>query len=95
MVMLFFSAVAVIPSGMGTTTGQGSSPVMMVRYSVDGGNTFEPEEMLLLGALGQYDTRVSTNNLGTARNWVIDFSVSDPVDVIVVQALARGSFGSW
>lgn len=84
-----------VNSGMGTTSGQGVDPVMMVRYSIDGGNTFEPEEMLLLGKLGAYDTRVSTNNLGTARNWVIDFSVSDPVDVVIMQALARGSFGSW
>lgn len=84
-----------VNSGCGTTSGQGSEPVMMVKYSMDGGNTFEQEEMLLLGALGQYDTRVSANNIGTARNWVIDFSVSDPVDVVVMQALARGSYGSW
>lgn len=84
-----------INSGMGTTTGQGVDPVMMLKYSMDGGNTFEPEEMVLLGKLGQYDTRVVVNNMGTARNWVIDFSVSDPVDVVVMQALARGSFSSW
>ncbi len=84
-----------VNSGMGTTSGQGVDPVMMVRYSVDGGNTFEQEDMLLLGKLGQYDTRVSTNNIGTSRNWVIDFSVSDPVDVIVMQALAKGAYGSW
>lgn len=84
-----------VNSGMGTTLGQGSNPVLMVKYSMDGGNTFEQEEMLLLGKLGQYDTRVSTNNIGTARNWVIDFRVSDPVDVIVMQALARGSLGTY
>lgn len=84
-----------INSGMGTTTGQGSSPVMMLACSQDGGNTFEPEEMLLLGALGNYDTRVSTNNIGTSRNWVISFAVSDPVNVVIMQAYARGAFGSW
>lgn len=84
-----------VNSGCGLAAGQGVDPVMMVRYSIDGGNTFEQEEMLLLGKLGQYDTRVSTNNIGTARNWVIDFSVSDPVDVVVMQALARGAYGSY
>ncbi len=84
-----------VNSGMGNTTGQGSDPALMVQYSMDGGNTFEQEEMLLLGKLGQYDTRVSTNNIGTSRNWVISFSVSDPVDVVIMQAFARGSMGSW
>lgn len=84
-----------VNSGMGTTTGQGVNPVLMVKYSLDGGNTFEQEEMLMLGQLGQYDTRVSTNNIGTSRNWVIELKVSDPVDVVVLQAFARGSFGSW
>lgn len=84
-----------VNSGMGKTTGQGVDPIMMVTCSLDGGNTFEPEELLKLGALGQYDTRVSVNNIGTSRNWVISFEISDPVDVIVTQALARGSYGSW
>jgi len=75
-----------INSGMGAGT-------MMVSYSIDGGNTFEPESFLEMD--GEYDQRVSTNNIGTARNWVIDFSVLYPVDVVVMQALARGSYGSW
>ncbi len=84
-----------INSGMGTTTGQGIDPVMMSQYSMDGGNTFESEEIIKLGALGNYDQRVKINSLGTARNWVISFSISDPVDVIVMQAEVHGSFGSW
>ena len=84
-----------VNSGMGTPSGQGSDPVMMSRYSMDGGNTFESEEMLLLGKLGNYDQRVKINNLGTARNWVIEFSVSDPVDIIIMQAVAHGAMGKW
>lgn len=84
-----------VNSGMGNTSGQGVDPVMMTSYSLDGGNTFEPENLLLLGKLGAYDTRVSINNLGTSRNWVINFSVSDPVNVIITQALARGTFAQW
>jgi hypothetical protein len=81
--------------GNGTTTGQGVNPVMMVSYSKDTGNTYEQPEMLQLGNLGQYDYRVVTGKLGTARNWVIHFAVTDPVDVIVMQAVAHGNFGSW
>lgn len=76
-------------------TGQGVSPIMMVKYSIDGGNTFEDEEFISLGALGNYDQRVQINNLGTSRNWVISFAVSDPVDVVVMQAIANGSFGAY
>ena len=82
-------------SGHGNTTGQGSEPVMMFRCSLDGGNTFEPEELIELGALGEYDYRVQINNLGTARNWVIEFSISDPIDMIVTQAVANGAFGTY
>lgn len=84
-----------INSGMGNTTGQGSAPIMMSKYSMDGGNTFEPEELIELGALGNYDQRVIINNIGTARNWVISIEISDPIDVVVMQAVARGAFGSW
>jgi hypothetical protein len=84
-----------VNSGFGNTTGQGVDPVMMFKYSIDGGDTFEGEEMILLGKLGHYDERVQINKLGTARNWVIDFSVSDPVDIIIMQAVVNGSFGAF
>lgn len=74
-----------VNSGIGGT--------LMVQYSKDGGNTVESEDFIALGALGAYDEKVQTNNLGTARNWVISFAVSDPVDVIVMQAVAHGTFG--
>jgi len=82
-----------VNSGVGTVDVP--NPTMMLRYSLDGGNTFESEEHLSLGAQGSYDERVIINNLGTARNWVIDFEVSDPVDVIVMQAQVHGSFGTF
>lgn len=83
------------PGDAANATGQGSEPVMMLRYSKDGGNTFEPEDLLEIGATGEYDNRAKTNGLGTARNWVIEFSITDPVDAIVMQAEAHGSFGAY
>ena len=84
-----------LASANAPATGQGSAPVMMLQYSKDGGNTFEPEEYISLGSIGEYDYRVKTNNLGTARNWVIAFAISDPIDIIVMQAVANGSFGAF
>ncbi len=84
-----------VNSGNGAETGQGSDPILMVQYSIDGGNTFEPEEFIKLGAIGGYDQRVQVNNLGTSRNWVVSFAVSDPIDVIVMQAMVHGTMGTY
>ena len=78
-----------------TGTGNTTSPVMMLSYSRDGGNTFDSEELLGMGETGLYDYRVRTSNLGTARNWVIEFSISDAIDVIMMQAEMHGSIGAW
>lgn len=84
-----------VNAGFGTTVDQGSEPIMMLQYSLDGGNTFESEEFIDLGPLGMYDQRVQINKLGTSRNWVISFSISDPIDIIVLQAVVNGSFGAY
>lgn len=84
-----------VNSGAGATTGQGSDPIMMFKWSLDGGNTFESEQFVRLGSLGEYDQKVSIPKLGTARNWVISFAVTDPVDIIVMQSMVRGSYGSY
>ena len=73
----------------------GFSGTMMIKWSIDGGNTFEPEHFVTLGAVGHYDNKVVINKLGTARNWVIDFTVTDPVDIIVMQSAVRTTIGSW
>lgn len=84
-----------INSGFGTTTGQGVNPVMMLSYSLDGGNTFEKEELIRLGDLGNYDERIRIPGLGTARNWVINFKITDPIDIIVMQAVVHGETSEW
>lgn len=75
--------------------GVRDNSTMMTQYSMNGGNTFSSEELLMLGNIGEYDQKVSINNLGTARNWVIAFEISDPVDVIIMQAVAKGSMSTW
>lgn len=69
--------------------------VIHLTYSLNGGNTFEPERLIEVGALGEYDNRVIVPKLGTARNWVIKFKVTDPIDVTIMQARVRGAYGSW
>lgn len=69
--------------------------VMMIKWSIDGGNTFEDEHLVSVGLQGKYDNKVVLNKLGTARNWVISFEVADPVDVMVMQCAVRASIGSY
>lgn len=82
-------------SGYGTTDGQGSSPTLTLKYSLNGGNTFEGGQTMEMGKLGAYDYRVQINKLGTARDWVISFEITDPIDIAVMQARARGVFAAW
>lgn len=82
-------------TGFGATSGQGVNPVLQFKYSIDGGNTYEQEMLVGLGAKGQYDYRAQINKLGTARNWTISLEISDPIDIAIMQARATGAYGSW
>lgn len=66
--------------GVTTTTAQGYDPLLMVKKSVDGGNTFVNERQVKLGKRGAYG-RVSPRRLGKfgAAGAVWELAVSDPV----------------
>lgn len=66
-------------AGVGTATGQGSDPVIMMAYSKDGGETFIEREDASMGQVGQYTRRVRWDRLGSAYSWIFRFRVSDPV----------------
>ena len=57
-----------------------------VRYSKDGGYTFSDARQLPLGELGDYLHRVVGRRFGTARHWVWDISITDPVVADLVAA---------
>lgn len=65
--------------GVGTDSGQGANPQMLVRISRDGGNTWGREIQVPLGAGGQYLTRVGMNRLGSYRDGAIWIRITDPV----------------
>lgn len=69
-----------VSTGIGLSSGQGSSPVMMFSWSTDGGKTFKGHRQLSLGGIGQ-DVRVTTRRLGRfgPKGIVFDIRVSDPV----------------
>lgn len=65
--------------GIGLSTGQGSDPQVMMRFSNDGGHTWSPEEWRSAGESGQYGRRVRWGRQGSARRRVYEVSMTDPV----------------
>jgi len=66
-------------TGVGLSTGQGSDPQIMMRYSDDGGRTYSHELWRSLGRMGEYRTRAIWRSLGQFRQRNIRLTVTDPV----------------
>lgn len=73
--------------GVGTTSGQGSDPEIMLRVSRDGGYTWGNEFRARVGKLGEYNQRAMFRKLGRVRSgrhdWVFEISISDPVKAAI------------
>ena len=83
-----------IQTGVGLVTGQGSAPVVMFRYSTDSGYTWSNERQLSIGAIGEFKTQVQTWRLGYGRNFVFEFSGSDPVTLGLLDLYVEGDSAS-
>lgn len=75
--------------GVGLTTGQGSDPQVMLRYSKDGGHTWSNEKWRDLGKKGEYGRRARWNRFGDFRQMVLELSISDPVRRTIMGAYAE------
>lgn len=69
-----------VATGVGLTSGQGSSPKLMLSWSTDGGATFKGNRELSLGTYGNR-VRVTTRRLGRfgEKGIIFRIRVSDPV----------------
>lgn len=65
--------------GAGLVTGQGSDPMVMLRWSNDGGYNYSNEYWESVGLRGQYAFRARWRRLGTGRNRVWEIVQTDPV----------------
>jgi hypothetical protein len=68
-------------TGYATPTGQGSNPLIRVRFSRDGGHVYGPWREAGLGLAGDYTKRVRFNRCGQFRSpgMVGEMLISDPV----------------
>ena len=91
---MFFSSLQVdMETGVGTATGQGANPTLMLRYSSDGGHTWSNEKTATAGKVGEYGARAKFNRLGAGRNRVWELSMSDPVKFAIFGAVVEGEAG--
>jgi hypothetical protein len=75
--------------GIGTGSGQGESPVLMLTMSTDGGHTWESLGEREIGAQGVFNQEIRWEILGQARDLVLEFTVTDPVKTVFLGGLMR------
>jgi hypothetical protein len=75
--------------GLGLLAGQGSAPQVIMRYSVDCGHNWSNEMLSPVGARGAYGNRAAWGPLGTANEFAIEFSGSDPIRWTLTRAFVR------
>lgn len=86
--LLFFNRVEFdVLVGVGLTTGQGSDPQLMVRYSDDGGYTWSAQVFEPLGAGGDYLRKVVLHDQGMTKSRIYELTYSDPTEFAI--------FGGW
>jgi hypothetical protein len=70
-------------TGIGTVTGQGDEPKLMLTISKDNGHTWGNETYLDIGSLGNYKARAKRTRLGQAREWVFKVRITDPIKRVI------------
>ena len=75
-------------TGIGLNSGQGEDPQIMLQISRDGGRTFGVEKWMPVGRVGDYLRRVLWRRLGSARDFVFQFTMTDPVKFTIIRGEA-------
>ena len=75
-----------IEGNFGNCEDRTITPECMLEISRDGGYTYGSTVVRKLPLTGEYKKRVAWNNLGIARNCVIKFSTSSPIDLTISNA---------
>ena len=79
--------------GIGLIQGQGSDPIIALRWSDDRGRTYGNTHTRSLGKIGEYKNRPRWTNCGSYYNRTWEASVSDPIPWTVIGASGRFSRG--
>jgi hypothetical protein len=87
--LIFWSLELDLEAGIGLVTGQGEDPQVMLEISNDGARSWGNELWRSMGRLGEFRKRVLWNRLGRSRDRVFRITISDPVKVAILGAVAN------
>lgn len=79
--------------GLGTQTGQGIDPQVVLRTSRDGGRTWGTERRASFGRAGEYRRRVYWLQLGVLEDAVFEVTITDPVPSRIIDAWINNAEG--
>ena len=83
-----------VQAGVGTVSGQGEDPQIMLRRSTDGGMTFGKAQIWrALGKIGEYLKRLRWMRQGQGRQIMWQLVITDPVPRTIISAHADITFG--
>ena len=77
-------------TGVGNLAPPGDVPLLQIRYSDDGENTWSSWLTASMGQIGEYSIRLKWSKLGTSPNRVYDVLCTDPVFVHIYNAYLDG-----
>jgi hypothetical protein len=83
-----------LETGVGLSSGQGSDPLIMMRYSWDGGKTWSSQRSRSSGAIGRTTARIAFNRLGSGYDFVPEIVATDPIPWRIVDAFYEGNAGA-
>jgi len=72
--------------GAGLVLGQGSNPVVMMRYSDDGGFNWSNTLSRQIGKIGDYKARSHWGRLGISTERTYEITITDPIKVVIMGA---------
>jgi len=81
--------------GVGLASGQGSTPELMCQFSPDGGRTWQAQQHVEFGVMGDYDKRVDFWDFSTGYKVKARIMCSDPVYLSLFDAEAEVEFAGW
>lgn len=81
-------------TGQGLSSGQGSNPLVDVRWSDDGGRNFSNYWQRSIGQIGQYNKDVRLHGMGHFKDRMFHIRVADPVKRDLLTAYIRPTRGT-
>lgn len=69
--------------GVGLAEGQGSAPVMMCEFSHEGGEVWQSQQFVDVGAMGDYTKRVQFDQFANGYQIKLRLMWSDPVKIVI------------